>query len=398
MRSTASAGIIYGVVLSLAILSASSLTAIAYSANAPLIRATFNLTVIEVGAIASCIYIGAAASSISAGRLTDSLGSGPVLAMSMLALALGSAISATAPLPALFFAGLVVAGLGYGAVNPPTNVLANPTSGRQRGLSMSIKQSGIPLGGILAGVVIPGIAMTLGWRWSMLIPIVVCTVLALVSVRVRSGGSQDVEEGGASTAPIRIRLPHAYGFGFLMAGIQVAVFIFLAVYLVDARGFEATRAGSALALLLVGGLVGRPVWGWISDRLYHDRVRVLQLTALLSATFLVTLPLVDDRVLFAILLGIGLCSVGWNGVYLAMITEAVPPAIIGSTTGIALLLVHLGAVVLPPIVGLIVATAGNWTISWSLCAAVSLLSVGVLQVARVNVVIRPLEEGRSNAV
>ena len=390
-------GVTYGVVLSLAILSAASLASIAYSANAPLIRATFNLTEAEVGAIASCIYIGAAASSIGSGRLTDSLGSGAVLAMSMLALALGCAISATAPLAVVFFAGLIVAGLGYGAVNPPTNVLANPINARQRGLSMSIKQSGIPLGGILAGILVPAFATTAGWRWSMLIPIGACIALAVVSTRLRRVRPQDGGEGGGTPTRVQIRLPHAYIYGFLMAGIQVAIFIFLALYLVDVRGFDAAGAGSALALLLVGGLVGRPAWGWVSDRVHDERVRVLQMAALLSAMFLVMLPFVDDSVLFAVLLGIGLCSVGWNGVYLAMITEAVPTRLIGSTTGMALLLVNLGAVVLPPAVGLIVVRA-NWSISWSLCAAMSLLSVGVLQLARIRAVIRPLEEGRPNAV
>ena len=373
------------------------MAAIAYSANAPLIRAAFSLTEVEVGAIASCIYIGAAASSIVSGRLTDSLGSGAVLAMSMLALAGGVAISAMAPVAMVFFFGLVVAGLGYGGVNPPTNVLANPDTPRRRGLSMSIKQSGIPLGGILAGILVPTVAAMTGWRWSMLLPIVACMALAIISSRLQRVDPRDVRDGGESPARVRIRLPDAYAFGFLMAGIQVAIFIFLALYLVDARGFSTSRAGSTLALLLVGGLVGRPAWGWVSDRLHHERVRVLQLAAFLSATFLAILPLADDSVLIVVLLGIGLCSVGWNGVYLALITEAVPVRLVGSTTGMALLLVNTGAVVLPPVVGLFVARV-SWSISWNLCAAMSLLSVGVLQIARMRGAANALGEGRQNAV
>lgn len=387
---------VYGIGLSLGILSAASLTAIAYSANAPLIRASFGLSEVEVGAIASCIYLGAAASSISSGRLTDTLGSGPVLAMAMLALALGCAISATAPLPALFFAGLTVAGLGYGAVNPPTNLLANPRDRRHRALSMSIKQSGIPLGGIIAGMLLPPIAIQIGWRWSMLVPIAACVALGLVSARLRDW-SPATPGDPSPPAPIAIRLPHAYLFGFLMAGIQVAIFIFLAVFLVDARGFSATRAGSALAVLLVGGLLGRPAWGWISDRIHHDRVRILQVAAFLSAAMLVMLPFADGAALLAVLAGIGLCSVGWNGVYLAMLAEAVPRRRIGSTTGMALLLVHLGAVVLPPVVGLTVATTGSWPMSWIVCAAFSLLSVAVLQLARLVASHGPIDEGRLHA-
>ncbi len=388
--------IAFGVGLSLAILSAASLASIAYSANAPLIRATFGLSEIEVGAIASCIYLGATASSITSGRLTDSLGAGPVLAMSMIALVMGLLISAVAPVAAIFFAGLVVAGLGYGAVNPPTNVLANPADPRRRALSMSIKQSGIPLGGIVAGLLVPAAAAATDWRWSLLIPVVVCGVLAVVSARIGPVTSTDDERDPSAQARAGLRLAHAYTYGFLMAGIQVAVFIFVAVYLVDDRGFDPGGAGVSLAILLVGGLIGRPGWGWISDRLHHDRVRVLQAAAVLSAIFLGLLPVARDGWLAPVLVGVGLCSVGWNGVFLAVLTEIVPPNLIGSTTGVAMLLVHLGAVLLPPIVGLVAVLTGGWTFAWMLCAAATAVSVVVLHAGRTRQPVA-VGEGRASA-
>lgn len=387
-----------GVGLSLAVLSAASLAAISYSANAPLIRATFGLTEVEVGAIASCIYLGATASSISSGRLTDSLGVGPVLALSMFALAIGLIVSAVAPVPAVFFSGLVIAGLGYGAVNPPTNVLANPPNPRHRGLSISIKQSGIPLGGILAGLTIPALASIADWRLSLLLPIAACVLLGLVSARLgetEGGGSR---AGGLAHDQARLGLRHAYAFGFLMAGIQVAIFIFLAVYLVDDRGFDPGRAGASLAVLLVGGLIGRPFWGWVSDRFHRDRTRVLQITAVLSATFLAALAVVPDALLFPILVGIGLCSVGWNGVFLATLNEIVPPGLIGATTGMAMLLVHLGAVVLPPAVGLVPALTGGWSLGWFLCAASTLVAVAIVQAGRTPPIGRPIRGESPSAV
>lgn len=387
----------YGVGLSLAILSAASLTSIAYSANAPLIRLTFDLTEVQIGAIASCIYVGAAASSISAGRMTDSLGAGPVLAMSMLALALGAAVSALAPNALVFFAGLVVAGLGYGAVNPPTNVLADPSHPRRRALSISIKQSGIPLGGIVAGLVVPIAAVATDWRWSLVGPIAVCAVLAVISARLPRGPATAPDQG--PTHPLApIRLPHAFTYGFLVAGIQVAVFVFLAVYLVDDRGFRADEAGASLALLLVGGLIGRPAWGWASDLLHHDRVRVLQAAGVLSALFFAVLPVANGALLYPVLLGIGLCAVGWNGVYLAMVNETVPPALIGSTSGVSLLLVNLGAVVVPPLVGLLVALGSGWSVPWYACAAVTLLALAILQAGRTAPRLAPVREGSARAV
>jgi MFS family permease len=202
------------------------------------------------------------------------------------------------PRPAwLFFAGVAAAGLGYGLVNPPTNVLADPGSPRLRGLTMSIKQTGIPLGGILAGLLVPRAAAAVGWRWATAVPIAGCVAVAAVAAlgpRDRSTGTgggahshsgrvdsrrpdrpsgqvvapgdptdptDPTGAGGAGYGPavaLRLRLPLALAFGFLMAGVQVAVFTLLAVYLVDDRGSAATASGTALALLLAGGLAGRP--------------------------------------------------------------------------------------------------------------------------------------------
>jgi MFS family permease len=311
--------------------------------------------------------------------------------MSMLALSIGLVVSALAPVAAIFFAGLVIAGLGYGAVNPPTNVLANPANPRRRALSMSIKQSGIPLGGILAGFIVPVVAAVTDWRWSLLIPIVACAGLALFSAQLGPMSPASAEDAGANGPRTGLRLAHAYTYGFLVAGVQVAVFIFLAVYLVDERGFDPGRAGASLAILLIGGLIGRPGWGWISDRLHDDRVRVLQVAAVLSATFLALLPLADGPWLVPVMIGVGLCSVGWNGVFLALLTEIVPANLIGSTTGVAMLLVHLGAVLLPPVIGLVAAVTGGWLFGWLLCAAATMVAVVVLHAGRTPHIISVVE-------
>ena len=77
----------------------------------------------------------------------------------LLLLAVGEAVAALAPNGVVFAAGVLVAGLGYGAVNPPTNVLAAVRSPDRRALAISVKQAGVPLGGMLAGAVIPAIAV-----------------------------------------------------------------------------------------------------------------------------------------------------------------------------------------------------------------------------------------------
>lgn len=383
-----------GIALSLGVLAAASFVSVAFSASAPLIQRSLGLSHVEVGAIASALYLGASAASIAGGRLTDRVGPGPVLVLSMLALAGGVVIAATAPVTLIFFAGVIGCGLGYGGVNPPTNVLANPRAAGRRGLAMSAKQSGIPLGGMLASASLPHVAGVVGWRWAMAVPVAVCLLLAWVSRRLGGRGAgrpsgadpgQPLSEGlePPPAAPgVVLRLSPGFGFGFLMAGVQVTIFAFLAVYLTDARRLSLDGAGSLLAVLLLGGLVGRPVWGWVSDRLHDDRIRVLQGITLLSLMALALIPVLSLALLPVLLLAVGFCSVGWNGVYVAAVSEAARPELVGSVTGAALVLINMGAVVVPPAFGALVGATGSWRAGWLSCAALSLLSVCVLQMSR----------------
>lgn len=373
---------VHGLSLSLALVAASSLVAVAFAADAPLIRDAFGLSEFEVGAIASCVYLGAVASSIHGGRFTDRWGAGPVLVAVYLLLAAGSALAALAPVGWLFFVGVLVVGLGYGAVNPPTNVLANSRTARRRALMISLKQSGVPLGGALAGLVIPALAVRAGWRISLLAPVVVCLVLAMVTIAWWPAADAPAAEDYVRPDTVRLRGPHAFAFGFIMCGVQVVIFTFLALYLVDARGLSAGRAGALLALLLVGGVIGRLAWGWLSDVLHHDRARVLQVNAVLSVVTLCLLPFVGGRGLLVLLPAIGLCSVGWNGVYLTAVSEMGTPQEIGRITGRSMLAVNSGAVVIPPLFGQFVTSYGGWTLPWLACAALALASVGVIELSR----------------
>lgn len=376
--------IMSGILLSLVAVAAASAIAVALSADAAFIRDAFDMSEFEVGAIASCIYIGAAASSLTGGRLTDAWGPGPVLVLVSLLLAIGEGLAAIAPFAWLFFVGVLIAGLGYGGVNPPTNVLANPRSARRRGLAISIKQSGVPLGGSLAALLVPAVAATYGWRPSLLLPIALCLLLAAIFALLRPAASNVDLPDQTANASVRLKLPHAYAFGFLMGGTQVTIFTFLALYLVDEKSMSPERAGSRLALLLFAGLVGRIAWGWISDRMHHDRARVLQLISLLSGAALLLLPAVGLSALPFVLLLIGLCSVGWNGVYIASITEATTPRLIGLVTGRSMTLVNLGAVLMPPAFGLLVRAPHGWAVAWSLCGALSLVSLCLLQLCRAD--------------
>ncbi len=374
-----------GIVLSVLTLAAGGFTVVGASANAPLIRAGLGLSDVGVGAIASIAYLGAMVTSRAGGRTTDRLGPTVVISAGMVAMAAGTGLAAISPQAMVFYLGLLLAGLGYGVVNPATNVLANPSTARRRGLVMSVKQAGVPLGGIAAGAVLPAIGSIYGWRWAFLAPLLVCTgVAVLTNLR----GRRRVALHGLATDVVRssvhMRLPHGFGYGFAMAGAQVSIFAFTAVYLVEARGLSANRAGLGVSMLLLGGVVGRPVWGWVSDLHPDQRLRILQAAALLGAMSITAIWTVPVAFLPVALATVGACSVGWNGVYVAAVAEAAEPHEVGWMTGASLTVINLGAVVCPVVTGLIVQLTHSWAYGWLSCSAVSLMGVVVIVASRAN--------------
>jgi MFS family permease len=372
----------WGLALSLAVLTAASVGAVAFSVDAPLIRRDLGLSTVGVGAMTSVVYIGAALSSVAGGWLTDRRGPAPVLTSALGLLAAGCVVSALARSMPVFFLGVLITGLGYGWVNPPTNVISNPINIRRRALSMSVKQTGIPLGGSLAGVLVPPLAVAQGWRISLLVPIAICGVMAFVSARLCPSPSVGRSFAVDSDTTVRLRLPGGWAFGFLMNGVQGAIFAFLTLYLAEERGLTTSAAGLCLSVLLIGGIVGRPFWGWVSDRMHHDRVRALQVAAAMSGAVLLVLTAAPLTLVYITLPIIGMSAVGWNGAFIATVAEAARPDAVGLDTGIALVMVNLGPVLTPPVVGALAGGSAGWHAAWILCAAVSGTCAVVLQFSR----------------
>ena len=359
--------------MSVLVLAVGSFSVIGASANAPLLSSALGLSEVGIGAIASVAYVGAMSSARVSGRITDRRGPAVVIIAGLVLMALGDGIALSAFHASVLYLGIVVVGLGYGAINPSTTVVSNPRSAKRRGLVMSIKQSGVPLGGVAAGALVPTVGLAFGWRAAFALALTLCLGLALF-VWVRGGyRAQPLSLGVKPRARSgrKLALPWGYSFGLLIAGVQVSMFAFTAVYLVDARGMSIARAGLGVSILLVGGVAGRLFWGWLSDVFFHRRLLVLQGAALLGAVSIVSLVVAPEALVPLALVAIGVSSVGWNGVYIAAVAEAVEPHRMGAVTGTSLALINFGAIVTPLLIGVLVNLSGSWSVGLLTLAALS---------------------------
>lgn len=368
--------------VSILVIAVGAFTLVGMSANAPLFRQHFGLSQTGVGAIASTGYIGAMATARIGGAVTDRRGPKIVIVVGLLLFALGALSVLAAFMLGFLYLGVLICGFGYGMINPATTVMANPHASRRRGLTLSLKQSGVPVGGMLAGALLPSVGAAAGWRVSLLLPISMALVVLIIVLWLYKQESAPVTRMAVVlSGHVKLRLPLGYGYGLFMAGTQVSIFAFTAVYLVEARSLSPSMSGLLLALLFVGGITGRLLWGWLSDLRPEDRIRLLQLVACLGTVLLGVLTVIPDEVVPAVLFFVGVCSVGWNGVYIAAVAEAQPERI-GAVSGTSMVLINLGAVVFPLIVGILIESFGGWQAGWFACAGLSLGGAGVITVSR----------------
>ncbi len=371
-----------------------SLAALAVPAIAPAVAAGTGLPVALVGLFTAGIYAGAMFSAINAGGPLVRFGALRVAQACLCVTACGLLLVASGSLAALL-PGAVLTGIGYGAATPTSSHLfAREVPARWRGLVFSIKQTGVPLGGMLAGALLPSAAQRLGWRGALPLLALACVACAALLQPLRARFDDARDRGhrfafGGSLRTLRMVWDHV-----AVRGLAISTFFFssmqscMATYLVaqahEGAGLGLVRAGLVLACAQVSGVFGRIAWGWIGDHWMRPS-RLLTLLALaMGACACAAALLRPDWPLPAVLalaVAFGATATGWNGVYLAEVARLAPAGMAGILTGGTLFFTFAGALSAPPAFAL-VATLSHGLGHGYLAVGLVLLALGVLQLRR----------------
>src|SRR5579875_3373155 len=132
------------------------------------IRDTLHFGTTAYGVAVALYYLAAGTSSIPLGRLSERLGGLRTMRLAVLGSSVVLGLLAGASRSwALLAVLLVAAGVVSAAMQPAANVfLVGRISPERQGLSFGIKQAAVPLATSLAGLAVPGLALTVGWRWA----------------------------------------------------------------------------------------------------------------------------------------------------------------------------------------------------------------------------------------
>jgi MFS family permease len=256
-------------------------------------------------------------------------------------------------------------------------------------LVFSIKQTGVPVGSMLAGAIVPSLMLGVGWQLSLMSVALVCLISALLSEPLRAQMDDQRQAGlqlklSTLLAPIRMVLSHRAlatmaGCSFMFSMVQMSLTTYLVTYLHDDLAYGLVAAGLLLSITQAGGIVGRIVWGYLADQFFSPQKMLAGLAtsmALCAAATPLLLHMLPVYGVWTLLLLFGASAIGWNGVYLAEVARQAPEGKASVATGGTLTLTFLGVVIGPPLFGALSTLFGTYGAGfWALAATSSLCSL-----------------------
>lgn len=359
-----------------------------YSPLSVFIKGAFDLSSFELGLITSSVFAGSLLAANFGGMLVDRLGSKAALRISFFLLSAGSLIAFTAQSYLVVVAGYAIIGFGYGIVTPATNSAIIEIYYPKHAVPMGIKQAGVPLGALLATLVLPLIAIHFSLKYAFLALVLVAFVIALVT-----RGSWDnqkhertkLEIGKTMLKALKNRnLVTVSVVAIFLALGQQAIFTFLVVFM-KFRGYDVLFSEVVLGLMLIGSTIGRVVWPFLSQSLFKGKqVNVLLTIVILSGLMLMSVPLDATRWYLALIgsFFLGFTSVSWNSTFVTIISEEAPRERVGAYSGVSLSIMYMGVIIGIPLYGYIIDVT-TYVNMWLIGGSLTLIAALLLSIHRV---------------
>lgn len=357
--------------ITLLVQSAVSAAIIAPAIAAPRLLEALHASTVVVGIYIAIVYGAAMISSQWGAPLVRRWG--PILTseVSLGLCAAGLSLIAL-PQPVVALCGAILLGLGYGPITPASSeMLARTTPPSRIALVFSIKQTGVPLGGVFAGLMVPFVLTYFDTqfdaRWAMGVMAAICVVGIALAEVLRN--ALDAHRDAKSPLPTLSRMTQPPRFVWahpllrrlalctlVFSCVQVSFTSYLVSFLHDDLTWTLVAAGAALSIAQMAAIAGRIGWGLISDRWRGGARLTLFWLALAMAIVGLAMPLLTASMphawVIALLVIYGATAIGWNGVFLGTIARVVPHDQAAMATAGSLFFTYFGVLIGSPLFGI----------------------------------------------
>ncbi|TMJ28501.1 MAG: MFS transporter [Alphaproteobacteria bacterium] len=345
-----------------------------------------------VGVFTALIYAVAAMVALAAAGPIVRLGAVRVCQAALLMAAIGLALNSIALVAATVVAVLFI-GAAQGPINPASaHILSQRVPREYFGMVFSLKQTGVPIGFALAGIIFPALLAWVGWQGASL---VAAGALALSAVAIEPLRPRLDVIAVAAKAPasigrsIRFVLGHpqlrVLGWSaFIYVVAQHTFTFYLVTYLYEHCGLSIARAGALLAASQIVGTGVRLLSGGAGDRI--PRMQLLGWTGIAMTLGCIAIGLLEADTPFwlitLVVIGYGSVVISWNGTSQAEFAHLSPPGEAAAVAAVQTSLAFSGAVFGPPLFALIASLVSYRMAFFAVSACVLASAVWQLVAAR----------------
>jgi len=356
------------IILLVATLSQTASTFVTYGMGpvASFYQMEWQLSSFQTGLIVSAVNIGPIFSMLLFGYLMDKKGEKQIIGWGSILLGLCTFLLIPVNHYTTLLVVLIVVGIWYGSAQTGgSTAIVKWFPDKHRGLAIGIRQTGIPIGGALASIILTylyhHIHLT-AVHWTQGLVAIGGGLLFLLMYQ------EPKQHTSAVATPIPFKekmkaikdnraLYPIFFVGIVMMSLQMILIAHLMSYLHQEGGYSLTAAGKYLSLVLLGGMIGRIALAWMSDRYFAQKREHLLIIVMLATFVMVAcMPVVIDAKNFMMIFCciLGFFALGWYSLYIASVTEQSEPQSVGLTVSAALTINQFFIVLAPSIYGLLV--------------------------------------------
>ncbi|MCU5473178.1 MFS transporter [Bacillus paranthracis] len=357
----------------------------------------YALTNMESGLLVSVVNVGPLFCMLFVGRLLDQYNEKILISIS--SFLLGSSLLLTnivSGFNGLLFV-LLLIGMFYSVSQPGgSKVILKWFPKENRGLAMGIRQAGIPIGGALAGVLIPFLTVQYNMTYAINSIACICIIGGVlffvfykepyVQEEARKGHNKISFWMELKVVICKKELYPIYITGICMISLQMVLVGHFMKFLAGEQSITSIVAGTVFSVMFFSGMIGRIALATISDVLYKGNRRIPLFIAVCASIGLMLLLVMNihtitSGVLYSVSALLGFFSIGWFSLFIAEVAELASEESVGITVSVALTLNQIAIIVAPVLFGYIVDEKG-YAYAW-LCIVV-LLSISVVSLYRKN--------------
>lgn len=335
-----------------------------YGSLAPSIVSFFHITKAQLGLSMTALALGSAVTVALGGALVDRFGERNVTMFAGCSVFVSLLIGAAVPSYLWLVVWLFVMGVSYATLTPAGGRAILIWFERDhRGLAMSIRQMGVPIGAVVGGAVMPLVAVHYHYQAAL----IVGGAFALVLTAGAASFYRDPE--GVEFPPTRFRHlmsgmktialdPRTIWFTsgcLILAALQQVMNGFLSLTATNRAHTNLALAASTFVTAQCAAIAGRAIWGRLSDSVFGgDRVIPVVYScfiAILAGIGLAATKPGGIVLMFASAFALGFAAAGWNGLFSAAMAEIGGARFAGSAIGIGLTAIFFASAFGPWIFG-----------------------------------------------